>query len=177
MEGVKVNIFTSLTFKSITFLLICAALMITSINSASALSSADQSQTGEVIVNDGKISYNVDQQQSAEILSGDGIITQAQQGSEEVFVNPQSGVEITTVRASEIQSVDVPSTDDSNNKNSIVEPNSNLVKTINTDDSGEIKLSQSQASDGDIYQEQRAFLKIISTPKDRVIGIMHMQQK
>jgi hypothetical protein len=166
-------------FRKIIFLLICAAFMVTSIGSAAALSSADQTQTAEVSVTNGEVSYTLDQQQSAQIITGDGIISQDQQSSETVFVNPYSALEIVTVRASEVQSVDTPFTDDINNKNSGAGSTSNVVETINTEDDGKIELSQEQTeqSEGDIYQEQDAFLKIISTPQDKVIAIVHLKNK
>lgn len=165
--------------------------MVACIGNAAALSSATQEQSGQVIVTDGEVSYGLTQEQSAEVINGDGEITQTQQGGVKVAGN--DNVKIVTVKMSASQSVDTSSTDrgtynknskatstdSTNNKNSKTTQKSNLVETITTDDSGSIDLSQTQTetSDGDIYQEQRAFLKIISTPNDKIHAIIHLQQK
>ncbi len=152
------------------------------IGSAAASSSATQIQSGKVSITSGEVSYNMDQQEFA-VIDGNGEITQAQHSSEKV--NDNGNVEIVTVKMSQSQNVDAFSTDDisasmdTNNKKSKATSKSNLVETITTDDSETITFGQKQSeeSDGDIYQEQRAFLKIISTPNDKVHTIIHLKQK
>ncbi len=175
-------------FKKINVLLICAALMVTCIGSAAALSSATQEQSGNLSVTSG-VSYDMGQQQSAEVITGDGIINQDQQSSEKVFVSPNGEVKIVTAGMSGFQSVDTPSTGDSTvdtlatgDSTNGIDPSATpktYVDTITPGDSADIHLSQEQTetSEGDIDQEQGAFLKVITTPNDRTIGIMRMQQR
>lgn len=185
-------------FKKINVLLICAALMVTCIGSAAALSSATQEQSGNLSVTSG-VSYDMGQQQSAEVITGDGIINQDQQSSENVFVSPNGEVKIVTAGMSGFQSVDTPSTGDStvdtlatddstvdtlatDDSTNGIDPKATpktYVDTITPGDSADIHLSQEQTetSEGDIDQDQSAFLKVITTPNDRTIGIMRMQQK
>lgn len=161
--------------ENIIFLIICVALMVTFIGSAAASSEATQEHSGEVSVNDGVVRYSLDQQQSAEITNGDGEINQAQMSSGEVFYNSHSGVTMVTMRDSQVQNVDTSSTGDSSNDIGSTE---NEVKTFSTDSNANIYSSQEQTeqSSGE-NQEQTGFLKIIDTPGDRIIGIVHLQQK
>lgn len=179
------KIITESAFKKIILLLICTAVMVTCIGSAvasdyedqssSPLATGTQEQSGYVSFTGNEVSYNLGQDQSAAIISGDGKISQTQQSGENVDIKGKNGkVTIVTARASEVQSVDTSSSYDSKNNNP-----SNEVAHINTKDGGEITLSQEQTeySDRDINQEQRASLKIISTPNGKVHAKIHLQQK
>lgn len=180
LGGGKVKISKESVFKIFIFLLICPLLVVSSIGSAAALYEATGSQTAIIRADNGDASYILTQDRSAKVLTGDGVISQPPNSISSSLLDTR-GADITYAEASQTQSVVSPSTDDSSNQIYSGSPPSNAVETINTDGVESVTLSQEQPekSEENIYQDQTASLRIISTPDPagRVIGIIHVTQR